>query len=424
MATSIWRIFRIVFGKEMRELLRDRKTLFWLLAPPIILPAIALIGVVFVGTQTARYITQGFPVVVINSRAAPGLMETLKRSSALIVTEQSSAASGMVGEELVTLIVPDDFQQRLNEGKSTRLTLTQRDNTFVTTLALGAVRSEIGTYNNILLDQRLKSAGWDRSWLTPVVVDETQAAATTSSVTASANGSPTAASGLGAIFLPLAVTSWLVGGGLGLIVDTTVGEKERQTIESMLVTPASRIGIVLGKLSAVFIASLVVMGLWMIEGAFLSLVGDIGPKLMAQGTSSVDVTALVAQSGRDIGSLILILLFLMIPFIVVLNSLVMAFCSFANSYRESNVFLFLLQLILPAMVLLSVFSIGPNAGAGWYAAPILGTIIAIRDLFSQTLTASGLVLAVVTTSAYAVGALLLASYVYSRALSELHMPWK
>jgi ABC-type Na+ efflux pump permease subunit len=229
---------------------------------------------------------------------------------------------------------------------------------------------------------------------------------------------------LGAIFLPLAVTSWLVGGGLGLIVDTTVGEKERQTIESMLVTPASRIGIVLGKLTAVFIASLVVMGLWMIEGAFLSLVGDIGPKLVAQGTSSVDVAALVAQSGRDIGSLILILLFLMIPFIVVLNSLVMAFCSFANSYRESNVFLFLLQLILPAMVLLSVFSIGPNAGAGWYAAPILGTIIAIRDLFSQSLTASGLLLAVVTTSAYAVGALLLASYVYSRALSELHLPWK
>jgi sodium transport system permease protein len=194
-----------------------------------------------------------------------------------------------------------------------------------------------------------------------------------------------------------------------------VGEKERQTIESVLVTPASRIGVVIGKLSAVFIASLVVMGLWMLEGVFLSIVGEVGPKMLAaQGNGGMDLMTAVAQSGRDIGSLIVILLMLLLPFIVVLNSLVMAFCSFASSYRESNVFLFLLQLILPALVLLSVFSIGPDAGIGWYAAPILGTIVAIRDLFSQTLVAGGLALAVGSTTLYAIGALALASYVYSR----------
>ena len=187
------------------------------------------------------------------------------------------------------------------------------------------------------------------------------------------------------------------------------------TRPSMLVTPASRIGVVLGKLSAVFIASLVVMGLWMLEGVFLSIVGEVGPKMLAaQGNGGMDLMTAVAQSGRDIGSLIVILLMLLLPFIVVLNSLVMAFCSFAGSYRESNVFLFLLQLILPALVLLSVFSIGPDAGIGWYAAPILGTIVAIRDLFSQTLVVGGLALAVGSTTLYAIGALALASYVYSR----------
>jgi|GEM_PF-815885 sodium transport system permease protein len=418
---NTWRVFRVVFAKEMRELVRDRKTLFWLLAPPIILPAIALLAVAFIGTQTARYITQGFPVAIVNGKAAPGLVNSLKRSSALIVTEVSSAEidNTAVGNStaLITLTVPDDFQQQLETGKTAHLRLTQRDNTFITTLALGAVRSEIGAYGNALLDERLKKLGQDRSWLTPISVDETQAAAAAQSVTAPAEpgASSNTGGGLGAIFLPLAVTSWLVGGGLGLIVDTTVGEKERQTIESVLVTPASRVGVVIGKLCAVFIASLVVMGLWMIEGVFLSLVGDVGPKLLAaQGANPVDLAAAVAQSGRDIGGLILILLLLLIPFIVVLNSLVMAFCSFASSYRESNVFLFLLQLILPALVLLSIFSIGPDAGVGWYAVPILGTIIAIRDLFSQTLVASGLGLAVLSTSLYALVALALASYVYSR----------
>jgi sodium transport system permease protein len=416
-----WRVFRIVFAKEMRELIRDRKTLFWLLAPPIILPAIALLAVLFIGTQTARYITQGFPTAVVNGSAAPGLVAHLKHSGTLIVTELPANVGHQAGDPgdngaLITLSVPDDFQQRLDANQPVRLELVRRDNAFVTTLALGAVRSEIGAYNDVVLDQRLKASGRDRSWLTPITVDEAQVAAAATSVAAPAEaGAPAASTGLGAIFLPLAVTSWLVGGGLGLIVDATVGEKERQTIETILVTPASRLGVVLGKLGAVFVASLVVMGLWMIEGVFLSLVSDAGPKVLAaQNASAADIAAIVAQSGQNLGGLILVLLLMLIPFIVVLNSLVMAFCSFASSYRESNVFMFVLQLALPALVLLSIFSIGPNAGAGWYAIPILGTIIAIRDLFSQTLTASGLALSVISTSIYAIGALALASTIYSR----------
>src|SRR5579859_7440973 len=82
-----FRIFRVVFTKESREMLRDRKTLLWLFAPPFILPAIAILAAAFIGTQTARYITQGFPVAVSNSQAAPDLMKVLKASKALIVSE-------------------------------------------------------------------------------------------------------------------------------------------------------------------------------------------------------------------------------------------------------------------------------------------------------------------------------------------------
>jgi sodium transport system permease protein len=410
---SIWNAFRIVFSKELRELIRDRKTIFWLLAPPVILPAIALIAVGFIGTQTANYVTQGFPVMIINGQAAPELVERFKQSPALIVSEAPTGSASESSSALITLTIPDGFQQNLDQGQPAQLTLTQRDNTFVTTLALGAVRSEISAYNDTLVNQRLKESGRDRAWLTPIVTNETQAAAVADSVTSNTSQSDNGSAGLGALFLPLAVTSWLVGGGLGLIVDTTVGEKERQTIESVLVTPANRIGLVLGKLGVVFVASLIVMGLWMVEGMVLSLIGDVGPKMLAaQGTG--DMGSIIAQSGRDIGTLILILSVLLVPFIVVLNSLVMAFCSFAGSYRESNVFLFLLQLILPAMVLLSVFSIGPGAGIGWYSVPILGTIIAIRDLFSQTLTPAGLALAVASTSIYALLSLGLAGYIYSR----------
>lgn len=418
MIINPWRIFRIVFAKELRELLRDRKTLFWLFAPPIVLPTIALIAATFIGTQTARYVTNGFSVAVINSQAAPDLMQTLKHSSALIVSEVSEVEAKN-GKALIILAVPDHFQQEIDAGHPAQLTLSQYDNSLPSTLALGAVRSEVAAYNNGILEQRLGKLSLNKGWLTAVTLNETQVVTAASSVTASSNSGGTsnaANTGLGALFLPLAITSWLVGGGLGLIVDTTVGEKERQTIESILVTPANRFGIVTGKLSVVFLASLFVMGLWMIEGIFLSLVGQVGPQIAAAQSSgtSIDVMALIAQSSPDLIKLISILLLLLIPFIIVLNSLVMAFCSFAGSYRESNTFLFLLQLILPAMVLLTVFAVGPDAGIGWYSAPLLGTIVAIRDLFTNTLTANGVLLAVISTSIYALAALGLASYIYSR----------
>jgi sodium transport system permease protein len=408
--------FQIVFGKELRELLRDRKTLFWLFAPPIILPAIALIAALFIGSQTARYVSEGFDVAVINGAAAPDLLATLKRSEALIVHDYPAGDAANAASALITLTIPDDFQASLAAGQNARVMLVQRDNSVGATLALGAVRSEIGAYNGQVVAARLKERGLETTWLSPVRIEEQQVAAAAQSVTANSNGGG-ATSGLTGLFLPLAVTSWLVGGGLGLIVDTTVGEKERQTIESVLVTPANRVGIVLGKLAVVFIASLLVMGLWMAEGMALSLLGAVGPQIMqaAQGGTlgSLDLGALLMESGQDIFTLALLLLLLLIPFIVVLNSLVMAFCSFASSYRESNTFLFLLQLILPALVLLSVFSISPDAGLGWYGVPLLGTIIAIRDLFGNSLTAAALILATISATGYAVLSLLLASYVYS-----------
>lgn len=403
--------FRVVSAKELRELLRDRKTLFWLLAPPFILPAIALIAAGFIGTQTARYVTQGFPVYIANGQAAPALVEQFRKAQGIILLDDSKADTA-----LIRLSLPDNFLSEVAAGRSAKLTLTRRDNTFVTTLALGAARAEIAGYSEKLFADRLRAVGYDRTWLTPILTDETEAASASNAVASPVGQSGTGgASGFGAIFLPLAVTSWLIGGGLGLVVDTTVGEKERQTIESILVTPASRLGIVTGKLSVVFLVSFVVMGLWMLEGVALSLLGDAGPKIIAlENGTPAQIMTILGQSGGQLGSLLFFLVILLVPFIVMLNSVVMIFCSFAGSYRESNVFLFLLQLVLPALVLLSIFAIGPDAGIGWYAAPILGTIAAIRDLFSQTLTPTGLAISVGSAAIYAIIGLGAASYTYSR----------
>ncbi len=412
---GFWQVFRTVFDKELRELLRDRRALLFLLAPPFVLPAIAICGGLFVGVQMVNWATQGFPVAVVNRDAAPELVSWLEASDSLKLVEPPGEVGW--GEVLMVLTLPEDFEARVAREETAFVTMTLRDGAWTTGLAASAVRGVINQYNAALVDRRLESRDLDRTWLAPVVIGQEQAP--TEGVTeAVAVGGGTGADGAGgslsALFLPLAVTSWLVGGGLGLIVDTTVGEKERRTMEALLLTPASRLGIVAGKLAVVFIASVVVMSLWLLEGVFLSVFAGAAPALLAVQEGAVSVGDLVAQSGAQVLRLVFYLALLLLPFIVMLNSLVMAWCTFASSYRESNLLLFVIQLALPALVILAVFSLPSDAGMGWYVTPLLGTIVAIRDLFSGLLLPARLAAALLSGVGYAGLSMALAAYVYSR----------
>lgn len=414
-------VYWVVLRKELRELLRDKRSLFWLFAPPIILPGLALCAGVFIGTQALRIASDGFPVWVENSVQAPGLLEAFEADdSTYLVEPPADPASNPFGKALILVVVPEDFQARINRGETATLRMLTRDSSVITYLAQGAVRGVLGRYKDDLVNQRLAEKGLNRTWLEPFNVNESQRAAASSvAVIGNGNGDEDEGSNiLATIFLPLAVTSWLVGGGIGLITDTTVGEKERQTIESLLVTPASRAGIVLGKLTVVFIASVAVMGLWMAEGVALNALSNAGPELVkADSLTPTETLDIVLNSGGGVLGLVGALTILIVPFIVLLNGLVMAWCARAANYREANLFMVLLQLGLPASILLTIFSLPATVSTSLYAIPFFGTIVAIRDLFSNTLPTAGLVVNTLSSLVYAVFSVALAAWVFNKEWS-------
>jgi sodium transport system permease protein len=412
------KVYGVVLRKELRELLRDKRSLFWLFAPPIILPGLALCAGLFIGTQAIRIAKDGFPVAVQNGDLAPGLIAQFEQDDSTYLVEPPDPQTDPFGDALVLVVVPDDFQQQIASGETATLQLLTRDNSVITLLARGAVRGVIGGYKNKLLDQRLADHGLTRDWLDPIQVSEGRRRSS-ESVGVVGDGNEDGGPGiLATIFLPLAVTSWLIGGGMGLILDTTVGEKERQTIENLLVTPASRVGIVLGKLTVVFIASMAVMGLWMLEGVLLNSLSAAGPDLLASGSlTSTQTLNVLLNSSRDIIGLVIALIVLIIPFIIMLNGLVMAWCARAANYREANLFMVLMQLGLPASILLTIFSLPAAVSAPVYAIPFFGTIVAIRDLFSSTLSTTGLLVTVFSGLVYAGFGVGLAAWVFNKEWS-------
>jgi len=411
-----WRkVYRIVLRKELRELLRDKRSLFWLFAPPIILPGLAVCAGLFVGTQAIRIAEEGFPVWIENGSAAPDLVQQFENDEGTyLVDPPSDPYADPFGDAMIVITIPDDFQAKLTSGETASIQMTTHDNSVISFLAKGAVRSVLDDYRDTLLDQRLSDQGLTRDWLNPITINEERRA--TGSVVADDEDED--GNILATIFLPLAVTSWLIGGGMGLILDTTVGEKERQTIENLLVTPASRIGIVLGKLTVVFIASLAVMSLWLTEGIVLNAFSATAPKLLeSESMGTGDMLDLLLKNGSGVLGLVAALVILVVPFIIALNGLVMAWCARAANYREANLFMVLTQLGLPASILLTIFSLPASVPSLVYGIPFFGTIVCIRDLFSNTLSTGGLLINVSTGILYAAASVGLAAWVFNKEWS-------
>lgn len=409
------RDFRIVFFKELRELFRDRRSLFWLFAPPIILPGIAICAALFIGSQIIRIADEGVPVTFENAAAAPDLVDHFDEADATYVVDPpENPEEDAFGEALAIIVIPEDFQEILADGGTAQVQIVTKDSSVLTFFASSAVRSVLDDYRDDILQARLAELDLTDDWLEPIRIDEGRRATQESVASEDEGGGSNI---VATIFLPLAVTSWLLGGGMGLILDTTVGEKERQTIENLLVTPANRMSIVMGKMTVVFIASMMVMSLWLTEGLLLNGVSNAGTDLVSSSMSGPEVLQLLVESSGSALGLVLALLVMIIPFTIMLNGLVMAWCAYAANYREANLFMALVQLGLPATVLLTIFSLPPEVVEVVYAVPLFGTIVAIRDLFSGTLSMSALLINFGSAAVYATGALALAAWVFGREWS-------
>jgi len=77
----------------------------------------------------------------------------------------------------------------------------------------------------------------------------------------------------------------------------------------------------------------------------------------------------------------------------------------------------LMQLGLPASILLTIFSVPAAVGTPIYALPFFGTIVAIRDLFSSTLSTTALLVNVTSGSIYAAIGVGLAAWVFNKEWS-------
>lgn len=400
---------RTIFVKEARDLLRDRRALLFLFATPILMPLLGGIGGIFVLWQVMRHTRAGLPVVIVNGKQLPGLVARLenKRSLQLVDAPPDTEEALQSGELMAVLEIPSDAMERLRDEEPITLTLTSSRSGWLPDFAVVSIQQALKSYEYEVLAERLARRGLDRAWMNPIRLERETAAPTGVAAAPIVTGEATS-SLLGSIFLITAIVSWTFSGGLSLVADMTVGEKERHTMESLLITPTSRVGVVLGKIALSIIVSAITIGLWSLDSLAYVLLFSVLPS----GSSSLAIPG-TAQLG-NLGLAIVWLMLLMLPWMTMTNGVVAAACTFAKNYREANLFLGTLQLLLPALALVAIFGVNATPPVAVYALPLVGVLVAMRDLFGGGVAPGTLVLTWMAAAAYAMGSILLAAYVFSR----------
>ena len=141
--------------------------------------------------------------------------------------------------------------------------------------------------------------------------------------------------------LPYLIVLFAFTGGASLSSDLVAGEKEKNTLETLLITPVSRTEIVLGKFLALSIACF--------GGCATAMIG-----LFLAGSSSAAGKSEIFKGGFGITPASgLTILILMIPLVMFFASILLAVSSYAKNSREAQTYLAFLNLIV---ILPAVFS--------------------------------------------------------------------
>jgi len=164
--------------------------------------------------------------------------------------------------------------------------------------------------------------------------------------------------------LPVVMMTAAFYGGFYLAVDTTAGERERKSLEPLLLNPVPRWEFLMGKFLAVFAFTL--LATFLATALFLVLLGV--PQVQ-------EFTAIRVSVGWNV---ILTAMALMIPVVFMAVALEMAIGSYARSVKEASTYA---QLVAFAGFLPSLFlSVLPIRPQSWmYLIPTVGQLYFIND---------------------------------------------
>jgi sodium transport system permease protein len=320
----------MVFHKELLDALRDRRTLLVVLASSVLMGPLVLLALSgLIGSLEAK--AEKREVLVLAIEHAPSLKNYFERQTWVVKPAPSDYERLLRDSKLgdPVLLVPQNFEQDLVRGDVPELVLVSDSANKQSQSALGRVAELLRGFGQERIGLSLALRGVSGELLTPIKVQERDLA--------SNQARAAQFTAMVAFFVLIAVVS----GALNAALDSTAGERERGSLEPLLMNPVAAFVLVLGKWGAVAAVGMLI--------AVLSCMSF----LPAQWLLRSDTLQAMFQFGwREVGLFLIVLL----PFAAAVSAVLMAVAIRCKSFKEAQANSTVVMLAVSLLPMVTLFN--------------------------------------------------------------------
>jgi sodium transport system permease protein len=351
-----------VFLKEIRDLLRDKRIRSSAFVGPFSTVILILCLFGFLMGVISKPSNEKIDFV---KRAASGSLVAEFKKAGINVTIVNSIEAGEKrikdGTSRLVIDPGENFDGARASGKSVSLGEYFDPNQEASGVARTHVQMIISAMNDLAVKQALTSVGLSPEASQPLKLQEHEVSQGTGGANQMLIG-----------ILPYIIILWAFYGGLGAVSDMVAGEKEKNTLETTLITPISRRDIAIGKLSA--------LACLCAASSLSSVVA-----LIVVWAAHLNLTKPLFEKGLGITPIgLLQVIVVLIPSVFLFSSVLMAVSTWARNTRECQTKLTMISMVFLMPAMFSQF-IGYTdfARASWIAAiPVLNSSMSVRQAIS------------------------------------------
>ncbi len=342
----------IVVRKELRDSLRDRRALFSIAFSIVIGPA--LIAFMMNRVADRQREAENVTIPVLGEQHAPAFVDWLRQQAGVTVIPGPARPEQAVRDAMhdVVVVIADDYAEKFRESRPATVKIIADTSRNAARPSIERVRRLLQQYSSQIGALRLISRGVSPAGVTPLKLEEIEIS----------TAQQRAAQVLS--FIPMFIILAAFVGGMSIATDSTAGERERGSLEALLVNPAPRMALVAGKCIAAALIAMTAVVLTTILCAniprFLPL-QDMGIRF---------------RIGRDefIG-----VLAAMLPMCLFSASLQASVATLARSFKEAQSYMGVLVLLpmLPGLI----SAVSTLGDAPWmYLVPVLGQHVLVMGV--------------------------------------------
>lgn len=385
---------KTIFFKEMLETLRDKRTLMvMILGPVLIYPILILAFSQMVSMEKARLRRYRTTVQLYEKKKWPDIKKALSEDPNLRVVETNEPRPK---DEKGIVVEFDSRKTKDGDHEVPKIVVTYRQTNVHSERGKERVLAALEKYAKEVTGRTRVHLDNGERYVYPLILEENDLSSDSEQVRT-----------ILAMSLPMILVLMTIAGAMYPAIDTTAGEKERGTIETILAAPAGRNEIVYGKFLSVFV-------ICMVTGLL---------NLTAMTLTFVHVFRDFSKSFLPAMSMLLVLISL-VPLAVLFSALMMAVSTYARTFREAQNYVTPIYLLCLIPAMFSVMR-GFELNDFLCLVPVINMSLFFREVMEGVYRARHILLVFASTSVYAAVALRAAVKLFQdeNALFSLEKPF-